>query len=125
KLRHYLTMVTIPGHRKALTRLLLGDHNLSVERLRYPVRYRLPIPREKRLCTFCRDAIEDEVHALLDCVGLASLTALREDFLSDVLARDYALRAAYPSVSHYDFLRRLVSSRRSVTRFAKYVFEVL
>ncbi|KAJ6625097.1 hypothetical protein B0H10DRAFT_2316634 [Mycena sp. CBHHK59/15] len=41
---HYLTMVAVPAHRKALTRLLLGDHNLSVEHLQYPVRYRLPVP---------------------------------------------------------------------------------
>ncbi|KAJ6493831.1 hypothetical protein DFH09DRAFT_1022374, partial [Mycena vulgaris] len=33
--RHYLD-VPIPSHRKAITRLLLSDHNLSVERLRYP-----------------------------------------------------------------------------------------
>ncbi|KAJ7628026.1 hypothetical protein DFH06DRAFT_1226943 [Mycena polygramma] len=48
--RHYLMMVTIPVHRKSLTRLLLGDHTLSVERLRYPARYRQSIPREERLC---------------------------------------------------------------------------
>ncbi|KAJ7877143.1 hypothetical protein B0H13DRAFT_993473 [Mycena leptocephala] len=52
--RHYLTMVAVPAHRMALTRMLLSDHNLSVERLRYRVRYRLPIPREERLCRFCR-----------------------------------------------------------------------
>ncbi|KAJ7435445.1 hypothetical protein FB451DRAFT_1062622, partial [Mycena latifolia] len=125
KLRHYLTMVAVPAHRKALTRLLLGDHNLNVERLRYPVRYRLPIPREKRLCRFCRESIEDEVHTLLDCEGHAPLTDLREMFLSDILARDHALRIAYPTISHYDFLRRLVVSRQSVKCFAKYVFDVM
>jgi hypothetical protein len=30
RLRHYLTMVAVPAHRKALTGLLLGDHPLSV-----------------------------------------------------------------------------------------------
>ncbi|KAJ7695601.1 hypothetical protein B0H14DRAFT_3530020 [Mycena olivaceomarginata] len=29
-------MVPIPAHRFAITRLLLSDHNLAVERLRYP-----------------------------------------------------------------------------------------
>ncbi|KAJ7454295.1 hypothetical protein B0H11DRAFT_2325025 [Mycena galericulata] len=73
--RHYLTMVMIPAHPKALTRLLLSDHNLSVERLRYPVRYRLAIPREERLCRFCRDGVEDEVHLLLECEGSSRLTS--------------------------------------------------
>ncbi|KAJ7456855.1 hypothetical protein B0H11DRAFT_2243748 [Mycena galericulata] len=75
--RHYLTMVMIPAHRKALTRLLLSDHNLSVERLRYPARYRLAIPREERLCRFCRDGVEDEVHSLLECEGSSRLMEMR------------------------------------------------
>ncbi|KAJ7213127.1 hypothetical protein GGX14DRAFT_564170 [Mycena pura] len=45
-------MVTIPAHRIALTRLLLSNHNLSVERLRF--------------CS-CRGIVEDEVHALFGC----------------------------------------------------------
>ncbi|KAJ7197661.1 hypothetical protein GGX14DRAFT_574135 [Mycena pura] len=40
----------IPAHRIALTRLLLSDYNLSVERLK-----------------FCRGIVEDEVHALFGC----------------------------------------------------------
>ncbi|KAJ7711130.1 hypothetical protein B0H14DRAFT_3902606 [Mycena olivaceomarginata] len=43
RLRHYLVEVAVPAHRKAITGLLLGDHNLSVERLRYPSRDRLPV----------------------------------------------------------------------------------
>ncbi|KAJ7753051.1 armadillo-type protein [Mycena maculata] len=76
--RHYLTMVHVPAHRKALTRLLLSDHNLSVERLRYPVRYRRAIPREERLCRFCQVGVEDEVHALLDRIAHPPLSDLRE-----------------------------------------------
>ncbi|KAJ7887948.1 hypothetical protein B0H13DRAFT_2342185 [Mycena leptocephala] len=57
RLRHYLTMVAVPTHRKALTGLLLGDHNLSVERLRYPARYREIVPRRFRLCRFCRGSV--------------------------------------------------------------------
>ena len=92
--RHYLTMVVVPAHRVALTRLLLCDHNLSVERLRYRIRYRLPIPREKQLCRFCRGAVGVEVHALLDCDRHLPLVNLRQSFLCDILALDPALRAA-------------------------------
>ncbi|KAJ7248142.1 hypothetical protein B0H12DRAFT_1090849, partial [Mycena haematopus] len=45
-------MVLVPSHRKALTGLLLGDHSLSVECLRYGARYRRPVPHIMRLCRF-------------------------------------------------------------------------
>ncbi|KAJ7613347.1 hypothetical protein DFH06DRAFT_1014941 [Mycena polygramma] len=122
--RHYLTMVHVPAHRKALTRLLLSDHNLSVERLRYPVRYRLAIPREERLCRFCRASVEDEAHALLDCDAHAPLADLRECFLKDAFVCDPALEGEYARLAHYDFLRRMVSSRKAIQRFAKYVADV-
>ncbi|KAJ7157667.1 hypothetical protein C8R43DRAFT_1183068, partial [Mycena crocata] len=81
RLRHYLHMVAVPAHRKAITGLLLGDHNLSVERLRYPARYRAKVPREFRLCRLCRGAVADETHALLDCNTEERLVILRSDFL--------------------------------------------
>ncbi|KAJ7206242.1 hypothetical protein GGX14DRAFT_367259 [Mycena pura] len=123
--RHYLTMTLIPAHRIALTRLLLSDHNLSVERLRYRTRYRLPIPREERLCRLCRRAVEDEVHATLDCDAHPPLVALRATFLHDIFECDPALKAQYAILSHYDFLCRMVSSRKGVTRLAKYACDVL
>ncbi|KAJ7889623.1 hypothetical protein B0H13DRAFT_1610154, partial [Mycena leptocephala] len=53
RLHHYLTLIAVPAHRKALTGLLLGDHLLSVERLRYPARYREAVPHDHRLCRLC------------------------------------------------------------------------
>ena len=123
--RHYLTMVTIPAHRIALTRLLLSDHNLSVERLRYRTRYRLPVPRHERLCRFCRAAVEDEAHALLGCDAHPPLVALRETFLTDAFKHDRSLEGAYMMRAPDDFLRCLVASRKAVRQVAKYVFDVL
>ncbi|KAJ7640456.1 hypothetical protein DFH06DRAFT_1334808 [Mycena polygramma] len=117
-------MVHVPAHRKALTRLLLSDHNLSVERLRYPARYRLAIPREERLCRFCRVSVEDEAHALLECDVYGPLANLRERFLSDAFACDPALEGEYLRLSHYDFLGRMVSSRKAIQRVARFVAEV-
>jgi hypothetical protein len=88
RLRHYLTMVAVPAHRKAMTGLLLGDHNLSVERLRYPARYREAIPRQHRLCRFCRGGVEDEVHALFDCTANLRLVELRSQFLKTLMICD-------------------------------------
>ncbi|KAJ7290928.1 hypothetical protein C8J57DRAFT_1491456 [Mycena rebaudengoi] len=93
RLRHYLTMVVVPTHRKALTGLYLGDHSLSVERLRYSARYKAKVPREYRLCRFCRRAVEDEVHALFDCTSQARLVDLRTRFLADLANRDPTTRA--------------------------------
>ncbi|KAJ7490502.1 hypothetical protein FB451DRAFT_1513143 [Mycena latifolia] len=50
---HYLLLVVNPKHRKALTRLLVSQHPLAVERMRYKQRYhRVIVPRDERLCRF-------------------------------------------------------------------------
>ncbi|KAJ7148422.1 hypothetical protein C8R43DRAFT_1088393 [Mycena crocata] len=113
RLRHYLHMVAVPAHRKAITGLLLGDHNLSVERLHYPARYRAKVPREFRLCRLCRGAVEDETHALLDCNTEERLVMLRSDFLDGISSRDPTLLAL------------LIASRKLIQWVAKYVFNVL
>jgi hypothetical protein len=52
-LRQYLRWVHRPKHRIALTRLMLSDHGLAVERLRRAERGRPPVPRERRNNIFC------------------------------------------------------------------------
>ncbi|KAJ6519050.1 hypothetical protein C8R45DRAFT_807073 [Mycena sanguinolenta] len=124
-LRHYLTMVVVPSHRKALTGLLLGDHTLSVERLRYGARYRLPVPRTLRLCRFCRGSVEDEAHALWGCAGELHLVQLRADFLHALATKDPELRRSYGTVPDYDFLLACIASRKAVVIFAKLVCVIL
>jgi hypothetical protein len=125
QLRHYLTLVAVPAHRKALTGLLLGDHLLSVERLRYPARYRDAVPHDHRLCRLCRGAVEDEVHALFDCTGNARLVELRARFLDKLSGCDPALHESYTQLTTYGFLLRLIPSRKAVQLFAMFVFDVL
>ncbi|KAJ7659818.1 hypothetical protein DFH06DRAFT_909012, partial [Mycena polygramma] len=105
--------------------LLLGDHNLSVEHLRYPARYRDAVPRHLRLCRFCRAGVEDEVHTLFDCVADARLVELRADFLQVLTGRDATARSLYTTIPNYEFMLKLVSSRKVVQIFAKYIFLVL
>ncbi|KAJ6601941.1 hypothetical protein DFH09DRAFT_900222, partial [Mycena vulgaris] len=95
--------------------LLLGDHSLSIEHLRYPARYRLAVPREEHLCCFCRGAIEDEVHALLACEAQLPLVELRDTFLADVFECDSVLNEAFETLSPHAFLCHAVSSRAAVT----------
>ncbi|KAJ7157725.1 hypothetical protein C8R46DRAFT_1195605 [Mycena filopes] len=125
RLRHYLVLVSVPAHRTAMTGLLLGDHNLSSERLRYPSRYRSAVPRNFRLCRFCRAAVEDEVHALFDCIHDAGLVELRRNFLDSLAPCDPVVWGSYTVISNYDFMLRLVASRKAVQIFAKYIFLVL
>ncbi|KAJ7186300.1 hypothetical protein GGX14DRAFT_374880, partial [Mycena pura] len=125
RLRHYLTMVVVPAHRKAMTCLLLGDDNLSVERLRYATHYRESIPRELRLCRFCRGGIEDEVHALFNCIGNPSLVQLRAQFLDALKSVNSGTWDSYMKMSNYDSMLKIFPSRKAVAIYAEYIFLVL
>ncbi|KAJ7195259.1 hypothetical protein GGX14DRAFT_377284 [Mycena pura] len=118
-------MVAVPAHRKAMTGLLLGDHNLSVERLRYATRYRHAVPREHRLCRFCWAAIEDEVHALFNCTGTPRLTEFRSQFLEALKSIDSGTWDSYMKLSNYNFMLKILPSRKAVALYAKYIYQVL
>ncbi|KAJ7714024.1 hypothetical protein DFH07DRAFT_934684 [Mycena maculata] len=64
-LRHYLVLVVNTKHRKALTRLLVSQHRLAVERMCY--KQQVIVPREDRLCRFGCNHIEMVEHALFFC----------------------------------------------------------
>jgi len=60
----YLSYVSSPKCRKALSRLRLSSHGLNIETGRYHPR----VPRHRRLCTQCGlSDIEDEYHFILVC----------------------------------------------------------
>ena len=124
KLRHYLVLPVIPAHRKAFTSLLFSTHGLAVERLRWRERYRAPVPREWRLCRFCRASVEDEVHALIDCEGDIShpLVPLREAMRREVTA------IVPDFVWHSDSLSLLLCllhDRQLPVPVAKFIYDVL
>ncbi|KAK7033103.1 hypothetical protein R3P38DRAFT_2920710 [Favolaschia claudopus] len=108
-----------------MTRLLLGDHNLSVERLRYPSRYRSAVPRDLRLCRFCRAEVEDEAHALLDCDAHARLRDLREELMQVAAKVDPGLYARRAGCTSLDFLIILLRSRALVHNVARFIYQVL
>ncbi|KAJ7912427.1 hypothetical protein B0H13DRAFT_2327434 [Mycena leptocephala] len=110
---------------RAMTGLLLGDHNLSVEHLHYPARYREVIPPQHKLCRFCQGGVEDEVHALFDCTADPRLVELRSQFLKTLMICDSTTWDSYTKISSYDFMLELVPSRKAVQVFAKYIFLIL
>ncbi|KAF9025823.1 hypothetical protein BDZ89DRAFT_922020, partial [Hymenopellis radicata] len=79
------TGVQNPDHRRALGRLVASNHRLAVEVLRRgDGQRRRPVPREWRLCRFCRGCVEDEVHALLVCDESGALVGLRNAFWDEL-----------------------------------------
>ncbi|KAE9408324.1 hypothetical protein BT96DRAFT_754607, partial [Gymnopus androsaceus JB14] len=66
-LRQYLKDIQNAQHRKALTRLLSGDHPLAVVRLTWTDNHRIQVPHDERVCRFCKQAVETPEHALLEC----------------------------------------------------------
>ncbi|KAJ7176475.1 hypothetical protein C8R46DRAFT_834544, partial [Mycena filopes] len=77
-LRHYLQLVANAKHRKALTRLLVSQHPLAVERMRYKSRYhRVEVPRDLRRCRFRCNEVETVEHALFFCKKSEDLVSCR------------------------------------------------
>ncbi|KAJ7757779.1 hypothetical protein DFH07DRAFT_742065, partial [Mycena maculata] len=102
------------------------DHNLGVEALRHPNRYRkYHIPRAWRLCRFCQMDVEDESHAALVCTTHLSLTPLQADFLCDVFAIQPTLQHKALTQTAEAFLSRVLLDCMVTTRVAKFVYEVL
>ena len=71
----YLTEVKNIRHRIAMTRLRLSSHTLNIETGRHT-----NTDRADRLCTLCKEGIEDETHMLITC---PMYTSLRLTYLSD------------------------------------------
>ncbi|EIN12216.1 hypothetical protein PUNSTDRAFT_130486 [Punctularia strigosozonata HHB-11173 SS5] len=63
--------------------MIVSDHSLAIERLRWAERYHPKVPREWRLCRFCEAAIEDPGH-ILHCGASPELCDLRTSFLATV-----------------------------------------
>jgi hypothetical protein len=49
---------------KYITKFRLSDHYLPIERGRY---HRPKLPRDLRICPFCKSCICDEIHAFFEC----------------------------------------------------------
>jgi hypothetical protein len=61
----YLDHIYNKSYRIALSRLITSSHNLRVETGRW--QHNPPLPRERRLCFFCRNKLEDEYHFVMEC----------------------------------------------------------
>ncbi|KAE9407514.1 hypothetical protein BT96DRAFT_809289, partial [Gymnopus androsaceus JB14] len=113
-----------PRHRKALTRLITGDHSLAVVRLTWSDNHRLQVPHEQRLCRFCTQEVEAPEHALLQCPHQA-LVDLRASFWRDFKSL-HPQGLTYTTVMDQPtYVAYLASCRPTFAVLAKWVFEVL
>jgi hypothetical protein len=129
-LRHYLTMVTIPEHRHAITRLILGDHPLASEQLRRGSRYHAPVPPHLRLCRLCALYVESPEHVLMSCIADPQLTALREQCYGECSQQGVVCTSALLLAPHNALpqLKALLFDRRTVqplARFTSRAFKVM
>ncbi|KAK0227579.1 hypothetical protein IW262DRAFT_1263828 [Armillaria fumosa] len=121
--RSYL-LLRIPAHRIALTRLLTSNHSLAVERGRW---LRIDgtsdiIPRTWRICRFCHNDVEDELHVLFICSD-SILCGIRADFLADIWSAYPALR--HRSASPKELLHTLLTYSDLLPRLGRFVYEML
>lgn len=117
--RAYLAL-KIPAHRTALTRLLLSEHDLAVERLRWE-----NVDHRQRLCRLCRRGVEDPQHALFVCEGSPQLVELRTSFYRSVIALDNDLWLLLLQLDVTDMIRVLSVQEATLPSFARYVRDVL
>jgi hypothetical protein len=81
-------------HRIALTHAVLSGHALAMERMRWAERYKDPVPRKWRLCRFCKDHLEDAIHAMFVCKHVP-VVAIRTVFFQKLFAEHPDLRGLY------------------------------
>ena len=114
RLEPYLLYIPNKRHQQAMARLRVSSHKLEIELGRHSRPY---IPRDERLCTFCKQKeIGDEVHFLMTC-----------DFLA--LERDHLFREISPLLNISDRVdtnhnfKLIMSSRNPdvLTPLGKYI----
>ncbi|KAJ7096518.1 hypothetical protein B0H15DRAFT_773958 [Mycena belliarum] len=123
--RHYLELMTNVKHRKSLTRLLVSQHPLAVERMRYKQRYhRTIVARDKRVCRFGCNTTETIEHALFFCVCGDGLQSAREQFVKSMEILEPRICAVGPW-NATAILKDIIFQRDTVWKVAKYVHKVL
>lgn len=78
--------VTRPSRRRALVKMLLSDHRLALERLRW-----IKADRNLRLCRHCEVSIESPEHAMFECPLASDEVIQSRDGLLRKLQDEYGL----------------------------------
>jgi hypothetical protein len=125
KLRHYLELVENVRHRKALRCLLVSQHPLAVERMRYKQRYhRVTVPRDRRLCRFGCNTTETMEHALFFCRNSAKLEDYRQFFTQSMQSMEPRISSVAPC-NATGILKSIILHRDTVCQVTKFVYRML
>jgi len=108
-------------HRKALTRLILSDHKLAIERLRWCTP---SIPREDRLCRFCTSKPETPEHVLLECTAQNDICALRNIFTETLRTLDAGLGGLVENETPTNLLKHLIPRSDISHLLGKLAFDI-
>ena len=112
-------------HREALTSILLSIHQLAVEILRYVNYGHQQVPRENRLCRFCKTGIETPEHVMITCTLLNALVELHRTFLEQLFLKCPNLQRHLTEDSNTEFLKVIKNSRPSIALVAKFAHDIL
>jgi hypothetical protein len=118
RLSTYFSLIRVPSHRLAYMRFITSNHRLAIEVLRWTRSGADYIPDGWRLCRFCQDDVEDEIHAFMVCGASPELMDARAEFRSDVFTIDPTLRLLNDP---YNFMLTVLRRNDTVARAAKYL----
>ncbi|KAJ6481604.1 hypothetical protein DFH09DRAFT_950531 [Mycena vulgaris] len=124
-MRHYLFMVKTQTHREALTSMMLSTHSLALEKLRHVDHAHQPLPRNERLCRFCKTRVESPEHALFECQASPAVLTLRATFLDKLFRTVPKLQNEMAELTSVEFLKAMIYERATIVLVAKFVYEVL
>ncbi|KAJ7436612.1 hypothetical protein FB451DRAFT_1061625 [Mycena latifolia] len=95
-------------HRLALTHAVLSGHSLAMERMQWAERYKNPVPKKYRLCRFCKNHLEDAIHAMFVCKH-NPLLLIRDKFFQKLFKTLPELHGVYsdPGLFFKDLLVKL------------------
>jgi hypothetical protein len=108
-------------HRVALTHAVLSGHALAMERMRWSERYKLQVPRKWRLCRFCKDHLEDAIHAMFMCKH-TPLVDIRTTFFEKLFTTHPELRGVYSDPG--PFFKDLLVKEKIIGLLGKLAYEI-
>jgi hypothetical protein len=109
-------------HRLALTHAVLSGHALAMERMRWAERYKPEVPRKWRLCRFCKDHLEDAIHALFVC-GHQPLVEIRGEFFRQLFTTHPELHGVYSDPGL--FFKDLLVKDKIIGLLGKLAYDIL
>ncbi|KAK6983904.1 hypothetical protein R3P38DRAFT_2807486 [Favolaschia claudopus] len=118
--RHYLSAVTVTGHRLALTRLLCGSFYFRGLRSNPEIH-----PAASLSCRKCGGALETPGHVLLQCRDVQTVAA--REVLKESLMLDFGmtLRASVTAADAHLVLQELIFNLHTVAPVARFIYKVV